>query len=151
MMWTVAETRPVRERTAVEHLSRAGFPVFLPLLRERCVEPLFPSYIFIYIETSWHRINTTFGVKRLLTSCERPVAVADEIIAEIRRRENKAGFVRLPKLQFGDRVRITHGSFTDQFGLYQGVSGRDRAEILLCMLGQMVRIRLPSRHLQPVR
>ena len=90
MTWTVAQTEAQRERIAADHLVRNGFAIFLPLIkmRER-VEPLFPGYIFVRIEMQWRRINGSIGILRVLTSCDRPARIADEIITEIRARESR--------------------------------------------------------------
>jgi hypothetical protein len=65
------------------------------------------------------------------------------VIAEIRGRERN-GYVALPKapgLQAGDQVRIKRGLLQGKLGLYAGMRGQERVEILLAVLG---RVTLPK-------
>ena len=147
--WTVAQTETQRERVAARHLERRGFEVYLPRIKTRKqVEPLFPGYLFISVEERWHAINATIGILRVLTACEHPARVPDEIIDEIRSRENPAGFVRLPKPKPGKRVRIVRGMFADHVGIYEGASGKDRERVLLALLGRMVPVEVRPSDLQ---
>jgi transcription antitermination factor NusG len=59
---------------------------------------------------------------------------------EIRSREDRRGFIRLPKKNHerGEKVRITRGMFLDHFGIYDGSSRKDRERVLLDILGRMV-------------
>jgi transcription antitermination factor NusG len=70
--------------------------------------------------------------------------VPDQVIDEIRRREVR-GVVELPKppgLEVGDRVRVTRGPLVGLTGLYQGMNGRQRVDILLSILGGACRVTL---------
>jgi transcriptional antiterminator RfaH len=148
--WTVAQTESQREHIAALHLIRNGFEVYCPRIknRKKQVEPLFPTYLFVRIELRWHVINATIGILRVLTSCDHPARVSDEVIEEIRGRENSAGFVRLPKPTPGKRVRIVRGMFADHVGIYEGSSGKDRERVLLALLGQMVTVNVRPADLQ---
>jgi transcription antitermination factor NusG len=151
--WTVAQTESQREQTAAQHLERGGFEIYLPRIRHRSgkIEPLFPGYLFVQVECRWQIINATIGVLRLLTSCERPACIGDDVIAEIRSREDRSGFVRLPRRwrpQRGNQVHIACGSFANHPAIYQGASGKDRERVLLSLLGRMVSIDVPSAYLQ---
>ena len=54
------------------------------------------------------------------------------------RKQERNGLVKLPerehRLKKGQKVRITGGSFAGQIGLYEGLSGKDRARVLLELL-----------------
>jgi len=71
-----------------------------------------------------------------------PAKVPDCIIAELRERE-RGGVVQLPEapgLRAGDHVRVVRGPLVGLGGLYVGMSGRQRVEILLSILGGQQRV-----------
>jgi transcriptional antiterminator RfaH len=141
--WTVAQCEPRRERVAQYFLEQAGFESYLPLIKSAAAKivPLFPSYLFIVVENAWWSIDNTIGVVHLLKNGERPAKLSDRTVDQIRSQE-KNGIIKLPekpKLKIGDKVRILRGSFADRFALYDGMSGKERAFVLLEMLGRQVR------------
>lgn len=152
--WYVVQTQPNAEIKALIHLGRQGFATFLPryLKRRRharrvetVAAPLFPRYLFVTIDMSrqrWRSIYSTVGVARLVSSGDTPTAVADEVIALLKQREDPAGFVKLerPRFRVGEKIRVVDGVFTDCLGLYEGMSDRDRVTILLDLLGRKVRV-----------
>jgi transcriptional antiterminator RfaH len=149
--WTVAQTESQRERTASVFLAQNGFETYLPRIKKRkLVEPLFPGYIFIRIERHWHTINTTIGILRILLAGECPAMLRNEVVDEIRAREDRRGFIRLPKPTHkrGAKVRITRGTFTDHLGIYDGASRKDRERVLLAILGRMVPVEVAPADLE---
>jgi transcriptional antiterminator RfaH len=158
--WSVARLQPQRERLALQCLALRGFTVYLPRIREmrttsqvvgaagmrrrRGVEverPLFPGYLFIFIELQWYDARTAPGVLRILLNGDQPAHVPDSVIDDIRKRE-VGGIVRLPKpprLRPGDRVRVLRGPFEGHFGLYDGMAPHERIFVLLSLLGAQVR------------
>jgi transcription antitermination factor NusG len=133
----------------------AQYEVFLPRVRERRVQrgkfhlvvrSLFPNYLFVRIANGWWDARWCVGISGLIMSHDRPAAVDDNIIDEIRARE-RAGFVELPeKPRFvrGDRVRITQGALFGQVGLYDGMRGDERCWVLLRMFGSQQRVDLAA-------
>jgi transcriptional antiterminator RfaH len=163
--WSVAQTEAQREATAAEWLARAGFETYLPRIKitRRVVDrrnhaiirsqirPLFPSYLFVHIVDRWWAIGNTIGVTQLLLSGDQPAVLPDAEIHRIKALE-RSGLIRLPQapgLRRGDRVRIGAGKFRDHIGIYDGMTGRDRARVLLAMLGRQVRVELAQADVQP--
>ena len=81
MDWMVAQIRPGQTDRAITNLRRQSFDVFCPMerrptggsipKRSKPVSPLFPGYIFVKsrVDASpWQKINSTYGVSRLLMS-----------------------------------------------------------------------------------
>jgi transcription antitermination factor NusG len=67
----------------------------------------------------------------------RPAAVPDSVISALKARE-RGGLIELPrppKFHPGDRLRVLHGPFIGQTGLYAGMRPRERVEVLLAILG----------------
>lgn len=153
--WYVVQTQANAENKAVVHLGRQGFATYLPryLKRRRharridiVAAPLFPRYLFVEIDMGvqrWRSIYSTVGVSRLVSNGDFPAPVPDEVISSLKRRESTSGFVQLdhrPKFKAGDKVRILEGAFYDCLGIYDGMSDRERVEILLDLLGRKVRV-----------
>jgi transcriptional antiterminator RfaH len=152
--WCCAQTEPKREAAATHFLGLAGYEVYCPRLRlvrprrGRKVETrpaLFPSYLFVMIRVGWWDARWCPGIVRLLANGEVPMVVPDTLIAEIRARE-RGGLVELSPppgaLRPGDRVKVTAGPFTGQFGLYAGMRSHERVLVLLAVLGGQVRTEL---------
>ena|SRR5258708_37775650 len=161
MFWASARVELRREGVAQHFLELAGFEVYAPRVCEprirngrrlKTLVPLFPSYVFIAIESAWHRARWSIGVAGLLMAGERPAVVADRIIDDIRSRERN-GIVELPERQLrpGDRVRILAGPFQGELALYQSMRPRERIEVLLQLLGRQSRIVLRCGDVEPVR
>lgn len=153
--WYVVQTQANAENKAIAHLGRQGFATYLPryLKRRRharridiVAAPLFPRYLFVEIDMGvqrWRSIYSTVGVSRLVSNGDFPAPVPDEVISSLKRRESTSGFVQLdhrPKFKAGDKVRVLEGAFYDCLGIYDGMSDRERVEILLDLLGRKVRV-----------
>jgi transcriptional antiterminator RfaH len=147
--WSVVQTEVQRERTAVEHLTRAGFVTYAPRIKvkKRGIERtplLFPTYVFVLIERCWHDARWSPGVVRLLMDGDRPARLQDRVMDEIRSRE-VGGYVKLkppPKARKGERVRINGGRFDGFVGVFEGQTTRERQHVLLEMLGAWRRVEL---------
>jgi transcriptional antiterminator RfaH len=156
--WAVAQVHPQRDQLALCCLRQGGFKTYQPLLREqrwvrgRRVErspALFPGYLFFWIELQWHSARWAWGVTKLVMDGDHPAQVPDQVISEIRARE-RGGRVELPpRLQAGDRVRITAGPFIDHLGLFEGMAGSERVAVLLRLFNSSRRLKLPSRDVEP--
>ena len=112
-------------------------------------ESLFPGYLFIHLcqyTDSWHSIRSTRGVSKLVTFCDRPVAVAPDIIVDIRQRlaANEAQPLFVP----GSAVTVTDGPFRDIQAIFEKADGEERAIILLSMLQRQQSISVPVRMLR---
>jgi transcriptional antiterminator RfaH len=159
--WACARLEPHRERLAVHCLELNGYEVYLPRLRERRIShgrkievrpPLFPGYAFALVTNGWWNARWTVGVLGLIMAGVAPAHVHDAVIAEIRARE-RGGLVELPKRDAffaGETVRVTHGPFAGQFGLYQGQRPRERVLVLLALLGGQQRVEFPKDSVEAI-
>ena len=153
--WYVVRTHPRAEARAAVNLERQGFETYLPRYLKRWrharrVElipaPLFPRYLFIAIDVAtqrWRSIQSTFGVAQLVSNGEKPVAVPDETVDQLKRREDERGFVRLarnPQFSRGNTVRVVEGLFSECLGLVEYMTDDERVAILLDLLGRKVRV-----------
>jgi|HubBroStandDraft_6_1064221.scaffolds.fasta_scaffold00056_106 transcriptional antiterminator RfaH len=141
MAWGVVYAQAQCERVAGRNLERQGYEVFLPECQTRKgVRPLFPRYLFVLLDLyRWWPITGTRGVSGLLMNGERPGAVEDEVIEELKRRRGDEGLVRLERFGVGDRVRVDEGPFSGLEGLVTGNSRR-RVEVLLSIMNRKVKL-----------
>jgi transcriptional antiterminator RfaH len=161
--WYVAQTRPHAEAKASLHLRRQGFAIYLPRYLkqrrharrvEKIAAPLFPGYLFVSIDMAaqqWLAIDSTIGVARLVRDGERPAPVPQVVIDALVTREDANGFVQLdrrPRFSPGDKIRVVGGAFCDCYGLYDGMSARERVAILLDLLGRQVRVVLDPQTIE---
>ena len=157
--WIVARTHPNSEAVAMRNLDRQNFKYYCPKLIERCVVrgkatkravPLFPCYMFVWVEQGWHALYSTYGIAAVVGP---PSRVADAVVEEIKQRENSSGFIVLPEKRgfvVGDMMRVTSGWFAGELGLVEGMSGKNRQQILLSMLSSPVKVTVDSRQLEAV-
>lgn len=158
-MWFVVQTQTNAEAKAVRNLARQGFETYLPRYLkirrharkvERIAAPLFPRYLFVRIDMAsqrWRSIQSTVGVSHLVLNGSDPASVSPQVMRALKAREDQGGFVRLdmqPRLYPGEKVRIMAGAFEDNFGLFEGLSDRDRVSVLLDLLGRKVRVSLDA-------
>jgi transcriptional antiterminator RfaH len=144
--WSCVYTQPQAERRAAAGLGEQGYECYLPMMRKRlggeC--PLFARYLFVFIGNRWSSIDGTRGVTGLLMDGDRPARLrnGERFIAELRRRQDVNGLVELERFRRGDLVRVEKGPLRGLVGLYQGMSNRERVNVLMTMLGAEVRVNL---------
>lgn len=162
--WYVVQTQTHKEARAAYNLDRQGYQVYFPrYLKTRrharrvdqISAPLFPRYLFVGLDEEtdqWRPIHSTVGVSQLVTSGETPTPVPNEIIDDIRRREDESGFIKLyqeGRFHRGDPVQVMDGAFRDCAGIFQCEDDKERVFILLDLLGRKVRVRLDAEAVAP--
>lgn len=154
--WAVAMTKPQSENIAKTNLERQGYEVYLPkyLIRagkELKVRVLFPRYIFVRIVLQWHSVTGTRGITRLIYGTnQKPATISDEVIAAMKAREDKKGYISLPdppRFIEGQKVRIAKNEL---FGLYCGQLPHDRHRVLVELMGRMVPVDVDEADLTAV-
>jgi transcriptional antiterminator RfaH len=158
--WGVVRSEPAREAIATRFLQAAGYPAYHPKIlippagRNRGkIASLFPQYVFVLLHDQWSAARWSPGVNSLLMNDGAPARIADSVVEAIKAREDPAdGLIRLtmPHNGFrpGDAVRITSGAFEHMIGVYATMTGNERSQVLLAMLGRSVRIQLPTHNLE---
>jgi transcriptional antiterminator RfaH len=164
MRWYAVQTQARMELWARSNLWQRGFEVYLPRHARRrrharrvdmVTLPLFPGYLFVQADMGRgdrRRIDSAPGVIRTVSFGDRPAALADTVIAEIRRREGEDGLVHLDPtlgLKPGEAVRLTDGALADLVGLFDGASEANRVTMLLTILGRPVRVRVAAERIAP--
>ena len=156
--WGVVRTQVAQEDCARRHALNQGFECFLPKFltydvsrgkRRTRVANLFPSYLFVFIESQWHSLNGTRGVSRVILDGERPAVVRDHEIQYLQERFDEEGTKKLDDGRFrrGQSVRALGGPMRDQVGLFEGMLPGDRVSVLFDMMGRKVPVQLGEREL----
>ena len=143
--WFVVQCNPQREAFAANHLAayEPYFPRFKMFGR---VKPLFPTYIFCVASDNWSPIKNTFGVRSLLMNGDVPAKLPHEAIAHWKAQEF-GGLVQLPdppRFKAGARLVVLKGTLRYRVVIHTGMSGKDRENVLIEMLGSMVKISIAS-------
>jgi len=151
--WYLIHTKPRQEHIARTHLERQGYTTYLPVVsqaRRRSgrriykIEPFFPRYLFIYLDTStdnWAPIRSTKGVSTLVQFGFTPAIVPDDLVAQVKVRENGQGLHEINvSYQKGDRVHILDGPMMGYEGIFQACTGEERIIVLLDVMGKQARL-----------
>lgn len=148
MRWFVVNTHPHKETTAERHLLEQGYRVFLPsFMRSRrharrvdmVRKALFPGYLFVQLDigrSAFSPINSTIGVRRLVTRGSSPAPAPDALVSALIERADEQGVLSDPTLRPGQRVRFVRGPFSDIIGTLYALAENDRVVVLLNMLGR---------------
>ena len=160
--WYVARTQARGELRALANLRRQGFSAYLPLYRKRrrharktdwVRAPLFPRYIFIKLDPAaarWRAIGSTIGIAHLICAEDRPLAVPEGVVEDIRARETGEGVVTIeepPPFAKGEPVRVTTGPLAELVGRFEAMTDSERVTVLFELLGRQMRVRLAADHL----
>ena len=159
--WYALQTKSKQELRAEANLRSWGIQVLFPRVSKlggsrrsnvlRCVEPLFPNYIFARFDAKsmLSKVQLTRGVRRVVGLGEHATPVDDAAIALIQSQVDDSGIVRPEHLQRGDVVEITAGPLRSLVGVFERQSSaRDRVRILLTILGCAAWVEVGSETIQ---
>jgi len=160
--WFILQFKPNAHHQAVKNLNQQGFETFLPLndITSRkasrfrnTTQPLFPSYMFIKFDitsSEWHKINNTYGVKRLVTFDTFLKSIPTEIVDNLMKRCDFSGkLLPLEKLKKGDQMKITEGPFTNFIATVETYDSDHRIWVLVDLMSRKAKIQVPANALQP--
>ena len=155
--WLIAQIKPNSYDVAIRNLERQGFKTFLPkmeitqrkenkfLVRNVYV---FPGYMFVCFNPdiiTWTKINSTYGVSKILTSSNKPAEISSDLILELKNRyEFNSNTLQNEKLQQGDVIKFHKGPFVDLFAKVESVDEKNRIWVLLETMGKYKRLKLHS-------
>ena len=153
--WFIAQIKPNSYHTAIQNLERQGFETFLPMMeitqrqKNKFVVKnvyVFPGYIFVYFDPhiiNWVKINSTYGVSKILTYNKKPSEISSDLILELKNRyEINSNPTQKGKLQKGDSIKFYRGPFTDLIAKVESVDEKNRIWILLEAMGGYQRLKL---------
>lgn len=147
--WYVAQLRPNYLHNALRNLTRQGIETFNPTHTmskqkgnrfQKRTEQLFPGYLFVSLDpngTAWRKVNSTYGVSRLIAAGNRPQPVPDALISDLLLRCDADGSMRpLENLSEGDRIRIASGPLANFVTEIDKIDRNRRIWVLLDILGR---------------
>lgn len=159
--WYFIQFKRNSHRIAERNLNQQGFKTFLPLqevTRKHRSEfltstrPLFPGYMFVSINldgSPWHKINSTLGVSRLVCQDGMPKRVPSEVVTGLISRCDSFGRLLSPlALKCGDSVEIQSGALATFIATVETIDSNKRIWVLMDIMGQMTRVRVPSEQIK---
>jgi transcriptional antiterminator RfaH len=162
--WYVMYTKPQKETLVNRQLEDRGLETFFPFLqfdrgygRGVRIEPFFPHYLFFFADLSApaaHGLRWVPGVRSIVYVEHHPAIVPEQVIAELRQRLQPFAQRILHKSEWrfapGEPVVITGGPFAGLEAVFhKGLSGQERAQVLLHLVGRWTRAELDVRLLKP--
>ena len=155
--WFIAQIKPNSYNSAIQNLKRQGFETFLPKMEitkrhknQFLVNSVyvFPGYIFVFFDPhiiTWTKINSTYGVSKILAFNKRPSEISPDLIQELKNRyEINSNSIQKEKLQKGDSIKFSSGPFTDLIAKVESAEGKNRIWILLEAMGGYQRLKLQN-------
>ena len=155
--WFIAQIKPNSYHTAIQNLERQGFETFLPMMeitqrqKNKFVVKnvyVFPGYMFVCFDPhtiTWTKINSTYGVSKILTFSNKPAEISSDLILELKNRyEIKSNSMQKEKLQKGDSIKFYTGPFADLIAKVESVDEKNRIWILLEAMGGYQRLKLQN-------
>ena len=160
--WFAVHTLLRRELIAANQLQLQGYETLLPMhwktvrhaRRFRTVRaPFFPRYLFVRMNLAqdrWRSVNGTVGVSRLVMARDLPVPVPHGVVEALMVMTDAGGVLSFSSLmQPGQRVRILVCPFADRLGELICADARDKARILLDIMGAPVTVHAEAQVLTP--
>lgn len=152
--WYVVKTKARQETLAKENLERQHFATYLPFIRVRkrvrnkwqdVEEALFPGYLFIHVDLRHDNvapIRSTMGVSGLVRFGTQVTPLPDEVIDYIRAQESANDQIPRAPVPFkkGDKVKVLAGPFAGLEAVFQITQSRERALLLINVLGNASRV-----------
>lgn len=160
--WYLLHCKAKQEERARLNIENQGYLTCLLLIkrhktlrgkRVERIEPLFPNYIFIQLDSTtanFNAIRSTRGVNGFVRFGGMPTTVPTGVMDSLLELEHtSAQQLTAPLvLSAGQNVRITEGPFAGLQAIYDMPKGEERCLVFLNMLGQQQRIELDEILLQ---
>ena len=153
--WYVINTRPKKEFQVERLFTEGGFTFYNPVYRiESRVLPFFPGYGFLIFDfpSQYQMVKYTRGVKRVVGNREGPIPIPEEVIQELKSRE-EGGLIELQKHglkpQVGDEIEVAEGALKGLRGVFQKELGdKERVLILLSYVSYQGQLMIEKKKLK---
>ncbi|MBF9040374.1 transcriptional activator RfaH [Rhodobacterales bacterium LSUCC0387] len=161
--WYVVQFKPNSHNIALRNLNRQGFETFLPMLSvtsrvgSRFVSksrPVFPGYLFVALDAgqgAWRKINSTYGVARIVSFAGQPSPVPHDLVAGLQARCDDAGVLTAASdLAPRDQVTMQQGPFSQFVATVESLDEDQRVWVLIDLMGQKTRINVAHEDLTKI-
>ena len=155
--WFIAQVKSNSYNSAIQNLERQGFETFLPKMKITLRQKnkfiiknvyVFPGYMFVCFDPyiiSWTKINSTYGVSKILAFNQKPSEISSDLILELKTRyEINHNPVLKEKLQKGDSIKFNLGPFADLIAKVESVDENNRIWVILEAMGGYQRLKLQN-------
>ena len=146
--WFIAQIKPNSYNIAIQNLERQGFETFLPKMQitQRQKQKfhvknvhVFPGYLFVCFDPHlipWMKINSTYGVSKLLAFNKKPSEISSDLVLELKTRyEINIDSMQKEKLKKDDAIKLYVGPFADLIAKVERVDKSNRIWVLLEGMG----------------
>ena len=155
--WYIAQIKPNSYLSAIQNLERQGFETFLPKMEITQRQKnkflvknvyVFPGYMFVCFDPniiSWIKINSTYGVSKVLASNKKPSEISSDLILELKKRyQITINPTQKVNLQKGDAIKFYAGPFVDLIAKVESVEKNNRIWVLLEAMGGHQKFKLQN-------
>ena len=155
--WYIVQIKPNSYYTAYKNLERQGIDTFLPMMEKTLRQEnkflfkniyVFPGYMFVCFDPhiiTWTKINSTYGVSKILAFNNKPSQISSDLIQEMKTRyEINSNSRQKQKLKKGDSIKFYTGPFADLIAKVENVDENKRIWILLEAMGGYRRLKLKN-------
>ena len=153
--WCIAQIKPNSYHTAIQNLERQGFQIFLPKMEitqrkeNKFVvnnAQVFPGYMFVCFDPhsiNQTKINSTYGVSKILGFNNKPSEIPSNLIKDLKiRYEINSNPARNETLKQGDSIKFFAGPFADVIAKVESVDENNRIWVLLEAMGGYRKLKL---------
>ena len=153
--WCIAQIKPNSYNSAIQNLERQGFETFLPKMEITQRQEnkfifknvyVFPGYMFVCFDPqiiNWPKINSTYGVSKVLASNKKPSEISSDLILELKNRyEINSNPTQKGKLQKGDSIKFYSGPFADLIAKIESVDEKNRIWMIMETMGGYKRLKV---------
>ena len=159
--WYLAQLKPNCANIAIQNLNRQGMAAYLPLIQETkrrgtkfvtVTSQLFPGYLFVSFNSEdglWRKVNSTYGITRLVSFGQKPAVVPQGLVARLMQCFDVAGStLAAGQPQPGDTVKLTQGPFASFVAEVEKVTPDRRVWVLLDFIGARTRMAVDADHVR---
>lgn len=153
--WLVVQIKPHSYDLAIRNLERQGFETYLPKMKTTIKKekkfinkyvPVFPGYIFVGVDplnSKWAKINSTYGVIKVLFFNQKASHISNNIILALKNRyETKINQKSNENLKVGDAIKFNSGPFVDLIARVEALDKQDRIFLILEAMGGNRKLKL---------
>ena len=155
--WYIAQVKPNSYQSATQNLERQGFETFLPKMQITQRQEnkfffknvyVFPGYVFVCFDphiTNWTKINSTYGVSKILSFNNKPAEISSDFVLKLKKRyEIDSNSRKKGELFKGDYIKFYKGIFSNLIGKIESVDKKNRIWILLEAMGEYKKLKLQN-------
>ena len=159
--WFLVQFKPNNHIIAEQNLRAQNYKTFLPVeetvltrygKKTAVKTPLFPGYLFVKFSLThdrWNRINSTFGVSKLLSQNNKPQIIPQKIMHELIDRCDEKGNLLPPKnMKKGDNVKVINSAFSNFISTIDKIDSKNRIWVLMNILGREARVEITPNQIQ---